>query len=514
MSIAVSKRTHWRAFTHILAAVLLVAIAASCFAQASATTSAVTQQRNAFRAAYAAAQKGQAWRPLAKGLLHYPLYPYLEAAALQHDIETATPAEIDAYLQRYAGMIPADDLRKAELRWLAEQKNWKAFRHFYRPDLGDTLTCDALQANLAEGKSLDFDRDLASLWRQTSLPSACTPVLDAAAAQGLLTPKRVWARIERAADAGRTRTIEQSAKWLAGADVDAARRIVGALSSPGALLKKASTFADTPRNREAVSRALIRLAPRDSAQAITFWQSLSKRSAFDQDKPWRDRVLTALALYDAVDLGPDALARLTTLPAAAQTEATREWRVRVAVAQGDWKAAEAAIQALTPEEMQHDEWRYWKARIAQKLGRDAAALDDYTALAQEATFYGFLAADRADLPYSICPTSFAADPAMDRKLEAIPGFARAFEFFALGMFRPARREWNRAFARLTPVQQKQVAALASRMGWYDRAVFAFGKAGDLHYYVLRFPLADRQSVVTAAHAAGIDPAWAFAIIRA
>jgi soluble lytic murein transglycosylase len=254
------------------------------------------------------------------------------------------------------------------------------------------------------------------------------------------------------------------------------------------------------------------MARRDSAQAQTYWDSLSGRFKFDQGQ--RDRVLAALALYNAVDFGPDAITQLAALPASAQTDATREWRVRAAVAQGDWKAAEAAIKALTPDEMQHDEWRYWQARIAQKLGKTSAALDGYSALAQQATFYGFLAADRANLPYSICPQDVAADPAALQQVENDPGMTRAFEFFALGMFPNARREWNRAYANLAAAQQLQAVSLASSRGWVDRAVFAFGKSGDLQYYALRFPLADKDRVITSARNAGIDPAWAFAIIRA
>jgi len=493
-----------------VAVAALLGAAPVLFAQTAAPT--LAQQRDAFRAAYAAAQNGQDWRTLAQGLQNYPLYPYLEAAALQHDIKTASSAQIDAYLQRYAGMIPADDLRKAELGWLAQQKDWANFQHFYQPGLGDTLTCDALQANLAQGKALDFDRDLAALWKQTGVPSACTPVFSAAAAQGLLTPQRVWDRIERAADAGNASTIEQSAQWLTGTDATEAQRIADALRSPASLLKKATTFDDTVRNREAVSRALVRMARRDSAQAQTYWQTLSTRFNFDQDE--RNRVLAALALYNAVDFGPDAITQLAALPPSAQTDATREWRVRAAVAQGDWKAANAAIAALTPDEMQRDEWRYWKARIAQKLGQTSAALDGYTVLAQQATFYGFLAADQANLPYSICPQTLAADPAALQQVENDPGLTRAFELFALDMLPDARREWNRAFANLTPAQQLQAASLASSRGWADRAVFAFGKSGDLQYYALRFPLADKDRVITSARKAGIDPAWAFAIIRA
>jgi soluble lytic murein transglycosylase len=522
MEILTRTRATWRACMYTAVAIAIGTFAALGAAQTpvAQTTTAQTasgsanlqQQRESFRAAYAAARTGAAWRPLANGLESYPLYPYLEAAALQHDIENATRAEIDAYLQRYAGLIPADDVREAELRWLARQKDWTGFQHFYRPGLGDTLTCDALQARLARGEPLDFERDLAELWQQTSLPSACQPVLDAAFVQGLLTPQRVWDRIERAADAGRSSTISQSAAWLTGDDARAANRIADAVASPADFLKKADTLVDTPRNREAVSRALTRFARRHSAKAIDDWRSLSKRFAFDDAQ--RNRVLAALALYNAVDFGPDPLARLASLPAEAQSDATREWRVRIAVAQGNWKAAQAAINALSPDELQHDEWRYWRARVAQKLGQADTARDDYAALAQQATFYGFLAADRVALPYTICPETIPADAIADAKIKAIPGFARAFEFFALGMLHSARREWSRAFPDLSPPEQRQAAALASRMGWYDRAIFAFGKSGDLQYYALRFPLADEDRVLEAAQAAGIDPAWTFAIIRA
>jgi soluble lytic murein transglycosylase len=522
MEILTRTRATWRACMYTAVAIAIGTFAALGAAQTpvAQTTTAQTasgsanlqQQRESFRAAYAAARTGAAWRPLANGLESYPLYPYLEAAALQHDIENATRAEIDAYLQRYAGLIPADDVREAELRWLARQKDWTGFQHFYRPGLGDTLTCDALQARLARGEPLDFERDLAELWQQTSLPSACQPVLDAAFVQGLLTPQRVWDRIERAADAGRSSTISQSAAWLTGDDARAANRIADAVASPADFLKKADTLADTSRNREAVSRALTRFARRHSAKAIDDWRSLSKRFAFDDAQ--RNRVLAALALYNAVDFGPDPLARLAALPAEAQSDATREWRVRIAVAQGNWKAAQAAISALSPDELQHDEWRYWRARVAQKLGQADTARDDYAALAQQATFYGFLAADRVALPYTICPETIPADAIADAKIKAIPGFARAFEFFALGMLHSARREWSRAFPDLSPPEQRQAAALASRMGWYDRAIFAFGKSGDLQYYALRFPLANEDRVLEAAQAAGIDPAWTFAIIRA
>ncbi|HET9818991.1 MAG TPA: hypothetical protein VFP92_07510, partial [Rhodanobacteraceae bacterium] len=125
MSILTCTRACRRACLRTAAIVALCALATSSFAQSPAPT--LQQQRDAFRAAYTAAQAGRDWRPLAKGLQDYPLYPYLEAAALRQDLKTASAVEIDAYLQRYPGLIPADDLRKAELRWLAKQKDWTGF---------------------------------------------------------------------------------------------------------------------------------------------------------------------------------------------------------------------------------------------------------------------------------------------------------------------------------------------------------------------------------------------------
>ncbi|HEU0277002.1 MAG TPA: transglycosylase SLT domain-containing protein [Rhodanobacteraceae bacterium] len=500
-----------------LRAGVVVAAVSSCMltlgaSAAPAAASHLNAQRAAFRAAWNAAQAGRDWRPLARGLEDYPLYPYLESVALRHAIAQASTADIDAYLARYPGMIPAEELRRAALLQAAQVKDWQRFTHFYRPGLGTALECDDLQARLAAGARLDFDTDLAALWQQTSLPAACGPVLNAAFSAGLLTPARVWDRVERAAAAGRADTIEASARWLTGTEAADALRLSDAIRNPATVLQGAAGLADTAHVREALVLALTRLARRDSAGAATAWQTLASRFAFDPDQ--RNRVGAALALYNAIDAGPDAIQRLASLPAAAQTLATREWRVRAAVAAGDWQAAATAIDALPATALEHDEWRYWQARVNQHLGNEATALDEYSALAREATFYGFLAADQANLPYSICPATVPTRSAIDAEVTRDPGMARAFEFFALALLPEARREWNRAFAALTPAQQRQALVLANARGWYDRAVFALAKSGDLEFYALRFPLADKSRVLTAARSAGIDAAWAFAIIRA
>jgi soluble lytic murein transglycosylase len=470
-------------------------------------------QRAAFKQAYAAAQQGgDGWRSLAEGLRQYPLYPYLPAAALEHDIQQIDRASVEAYLKQYPNLIPAADLRRDFLLELARRQDWNDFLALYQPGLGDALSCDALQARLSGGGTLDFDKDLSALWAKPSLPSACDPVLDAAHDQGLLTSNRLWTRIDLAVDAGQGGTVSKLAGWLSGDDSVTAQQLALALRDPSAAVAAATSWPDTQRHRQAVTLALTRLARRQSDSADTAWQNLQPRFSFSESQ--RNQILHALALFHATDFDANALARLIALPPAAQSDASREWRVRVALAEQDWPAVLAAVEALTDDQKQDGEWRYYRARALTALGRNAEAQQQLATLATEPTFFGFLAADRIEQPYAICPLQLADDTQREQALLNQPGLLRAFELFAVDLPKLARREWTQALQGADPDTSRLAADLANKRGWYDRAVFTLTSGEALRLYQLRFPLATQDGVVTQAQQSGIEPAWAYGILRA
>ena len=471
-------------------------------------------QRAAFKQAYAAAQQGgDGWRSLSTGLRDYPLYPYLPAAALEHDIQQTDRATVDAYLKQYPNWIPAADLRHDFLLELARRQDWDNFLALYQPGLGDTLSCDALQARLAHGETLNFDKDLSALWNQPSLPAAaCDPVLNAAHDQGLLTSTRLWTRIDIAADAGQAGTISKLADWLSADDNAAAQQLALALRDPAAAAAAATNWPDTQRSRQAATLAITRLARKQSDSADTAWQNLQTHFSFSE--PQRNQILHALALFHATDFDANALARLIALPAAAQTDASREWRVRVALAEQDWPAVLAAISALTDTEKQDGEWRYFRARALAALGRSDEAQQQLSTLATEPTFFGFLAADRLQQPYAICPLQLVDDPQREQALLDRPGLLRAFELYAVDLPKLARREWTQALQGADPDTLRMAADLANRRGWYDRAVFTLASGDALRLYQLRFPLASQDGVVAQAAQSGIEAAWAYGILRA
>jgi soluble lytic murein transglycosylase len=506
-----ARRRIARRMRHIGRQTLL--LVGTCLAVGAVQASGLDTQRAAFRTAYAAAQQGgDSWRPLADGLAGYPLFPYLEAASLEHDLKQLDRSRVEAYIARYPDLIPAADLRRDFLGELARRQAWDDYLALYRPGLGDALTCSALQAKLARGEPLNFENDLASLWQKPSLPGTCDPVLSAAHDQGLLSSERLWARIQIAADAGKNATITMLAPWLPESDAVAAQRIAGALTDPSGSVVAAANWPDTPRHRQAVVIALQRLARRQSATADEAWTKLQHRFTLSEEQ--RGTVLNALALFHATDFDENALDRLALLPANAQTDATREWRVRVGLARQDWKAVLTAIDALTDTQKLDGEWRYFRARALAKLGRESEAQAQLQGLSKEATFFGFLAADSLNQPYSICSMAAAVDAGREKGLLSNPALARAFELFAVDMLAAARREWSQALAGADLDTQRLAADLAYRTGWYDRAVFGLSSGESLRMYEQRFPLARQDGVIQQAQEAGIEASWAYAIIRA
>ena len=506
MSIDVVPRGSRFVFSFVLAA----------FLASPAVAADRAAQREQFRAAYAAASRPSPveWKKLAGGLEEYPLYPYLEATVLRKNIGKASRSDIEHFLERWPDTLPARDVREAYLRELARRGDWTSFRTFWKESRDRDLRCNELRARMAGGGKLDFARDVEPLWSTPrATPPACDAVFASARADGSLTDARVWDRVLDTAAAGNPDTAAAVAVLLNGDERTAAERIIAAVRNPATELAKADQWPDQPRNRDAVAYGIARYARRDSAAAETMWAKLGSR--FQWDAAQKNRVLNALAVYRSTSYSPDALARLKALPPEAADDASREWHVRIALAGADWKETLAALDDLSAQQKTDSRWRYLRGRVLTKLDRKQEAAPIFADVAREASFPGFLAADWIEQPYAICPRTLATDPAAEKALTEHGSLSRAFEFQELGMLPEARREWDFAMSTLDDAQKRLAADQAYRRGWYDRAVFFYSAdPATQRLYEQRFPLALESRVKREAHDAGVDPAWAYAIIRA
>lgn len=445
----------------------------------------------------------------------YVLAPYLDYAALRRELRGLDARRARAFLAAEGDSQLGRQFLREWLVELARREDWAAFQADDSGDLpGTELACRRLQAGIAlDGDEAALRDGLRGLWSTgQGLPDACDPVIAHGRARGWLDDAATWQRLRLAVEAGNGGLARFLARQLPAGQRAAGERLARAVADPEATLRAAAAWPDQPATREAATVALQRRARAAVESAIGHWQALSPRLAFSDAQ--RATVLREIAVFAAAGYRADAGDWLDRVPAAADDAQLAEWRLRTALAALDWPAALDLVEALPAEQAAAPRMRYWRARALAETGQADAARAAFAALAGEASFHGFLAADRAGLPYSLCPLEVAADPRRQRALRADVDLARALELHAVGWRGEAGRALQRALARAGAADRDQVLLMVAAQGWHDRAIHALASGEDLRKYALRFPLPRRATVEREAAANGLDPAWVLALIRA
>ena len=489
------------------AIVLVAALGLSLPSRASAQN--LDAQRSQINAALIAAEKGQ---PIAPGLEKHPLYGWVELATLRRNIDTLSNAQAQAFLKRYEGQAVADALRATWLPALSRRQDWPTLLAAWKPTSNVALQCAELNARQATGKAdAQWTSDAQALWRSTgkSLPDGCDPVFAVLASKGGLPTELRWERIDRAAAEQQPAVMRSVARGLPAADAALANDYAAFLDN---VHPRALNWPRTKRSGDMAMQGLMRLAK--SAPASAESQLPQYASALGMDETQRGKVLYEAALWTVASYEADSARRLNAVPESVYDERLHEWRTREAMARGDWNAALAAIRKMPKAQREDSRWRYFEARLSEKTGDTAEAQRLFREAAKSPTFHGFLAADRLELPYALCPwipnDSAQAQAAVARD----PAIVRAMEMWKLERVGPATSEWNNALSRFDDTQRRIAVEVARDNGWFDRAVFSLKGAEEQRLYELRFPFHHDAAIRREAARHAIDPTWVAAEIRA
>jgi soluble lytic murein transglycosylase len=478
----------------------------------------------AVRDALQAAESGRLDASTSRYLADHPLASWIEYAQLKHDLagarsDQALATQIRAYLARYVGQPSTKLLREAWLQQLDRHQDWANYRAFYAGSDNTALRCADLAARLATGAvDAAWDTDAISLWRTgNALPADCDAPFQTLANRGKLTPELRWQRVELAADAGNSAVMRSATRGVF-------------IPAENALATDYATFIDLPsdtalawpktdRSRRIAADGLVRLAKRDPDAAERQLARIGRALQFDERD--RGRVLYEIALWTVASYLPGSAERLAAVPASAYDERLHEWQAREAMARGDDATALKAIEAMDAPQRNDPRWQYFAARLRERRGDHAGANALYAQAARTATFHGFLAADRLNAPYALCPRELQPAHADSARIASDPALVRALELFKIDRIAWAEREWKQALAGFNDDERRIAVTLARDAGWYDRAVFALGQGTDgksapdeLRLYTLRFPLNHARNVQDAARRNALDPAWLAAEIRA
>ena len=190
-----------------------------------------------------------------------------------------------------------------------------------------------------------------------------------------------------------------------------------------------------------------------------------------------------------------------------------------------WDDVAQAIAKMDAETQKDNQWQYWLARAYEQSddnNKKSTAKRMYQNLAKSNEYYGLMAKDKVGQRFDVSslggsnlPNVSGAD--RNRAMQD-PNFARAFALYNGDASRAyANREWNWAVkvARDNRDDNLVIAAAlqAHDMGWLDRAVYAADNTDRASSLALSHPMPHQSQVVRYSQSAGIDPAWAYGIMR-
>ena len=471
-------------------------------------------QREQVRAALQAAERGQLDAATSAALAKHPLYGWIEYASLKRDMDTLPVAQGQAFLARYRGQAVAEAFRELWLAALSRRQDWPSFRAAWSDSIKDNaLRCAELDARQATGAAdAKWVADAQAMWRSTGkpLPSSCDSPFAILAAKGGLSPALRWERIEKAAAEWQPSVMRAAARGLPTDELALANDYAAFLE---AVHERALTWPKTPRSRFIASQGLARLGKSVPLAAETQLDKYASALGFTEED--RGRVLYQVALWTVASYEPESARRLNAVPASAYDERLHEWRAREAMSRSDWRAALAAIRRMGGKQRSDSRWMYFEARLSEITGDKARAQALYREAARKPEFHGFLAADRIDHPYALCPWQLPDNASAKAGIARDPAIVRAMALYQLERQGWAQREWDDALSRFNDDQRRIAVAVAQDNGWFDRAVFALGRTPDeTRLYTLRFPLHHGDTIRREAAKNGIDPAWVAAEIRA
>lgn len=492
-----------------------VAAKAPALKVAKAPTSPEEQLRARFLHAESAFKQKQLalYEKLKKGLEHYPLYPYLLFAELSAKIQTLSLDEFQSFMTKYPDSVLSEQLRKQFLNATAKKEEWSSFLKAYVPSEDLSLQCHFLWSEHSLKKNQhNALHQVQALWlRGTKPPEACHKLFQAFEASPLMTRPLVWQRIKLAI----LQNNEALARTMTGFIPKAEKALVELWilihKNPSLVTQKKYFKEKHAANLEMIVHGVSLIAKKNPETAIQIWQQLHKDHPF-QERHW-GLVVRAIGLAFAGDRHPEAEKWLRKVPNSEANAQVHEWRIRVALLKEDWKSVLHWTTTLPVPLNQHEAWHYWQAMALDKLQHSQEANAIFAKLSKTRSYYGFLASQKLQKPYSIDHQKLSLDDNALAEINRKKSVQRARELYLIGREAKARTEWLYICQRMTDKERHSAASLALKWNLPNWSILALSKAHNKNALELRFPLVHTQSIMQEAHRHQIDPSLIFAVTR-
>ncbi len=500
----------------------LIALLGCVLFAAAAEAVDIEQQRELFLKVYESVERGD-WRAVddlpageQQSLRDYVLWPDLRATWYRATIDSADHDEIEAFLSQYGVLKPARELRYRYALHLANTGDLdaylKVYQQFYQGLEVASLDCNALRAEIAAGRAPRIVKRAIDLWTVgASQVDECDPVFEFLADENHLDPSDFARRFELAIDAREFLMAQWLGKSIDQQHIDIAGQWLNAHRDPESFVRNDKKRINDDTTREQLVYAIEHITFDNPLLALELWTGISKGRRFSAEQEYR--TARHIALWIARDNLSGAYEQLAALPVAAQNDEVLRWRARSSLRDRNWTNLLADIDLMSDAERNAEEWQYWRGVALQLSDRRTEAEAVFRGLAEERSYYGFLAADELSQPYAFGSNDFVANEEKIAQLAARTELIRARELFLVGRDGRGRSEWDTVVRNFNSDDKMQAAILAHRWGWHSRAIAAAASVGNYDDLSLRYPLPYHDTFRQYAEEASISATWAYGVAR-
>ncbi len=450
---------------------------------------------------------------LADQLKEYPLYPYLQYQWLKKHLDDET--QIKHFLEQHKSSRYADRLKRKWLSYLAKHKKWPLYLQYYSETSNTGLNCYYHIAQFHTGNKQAALDGAKKLWAVGySQPRKCDPLFKQLKQSSLFTQDLLWQRFDAALQNNKVKLATYVKTLMPAKHHSTAQLWLNLHKNPSRHIQKLLSQEKTAQSPLMFNHAINRLARKDVTAAIKIWDANKQQFNVEEspaNKLARDKIERRLAFKLVYKKDSAAYERLSQLDVT--DNSSRTWRVRVALLEQNWQNVISAIQDLSEDEKEEERWLYWLSRAYLETGKIEQAESLLTDLANNRSFYGYLAADRVNSMYQLSDNPVDVSETDISTLKNSKEFRVAFEFKMLDRKNSAKLQWWHAVRPLNKKQILVAAKLAQQWQWDEIAIFTIAKAKYWDDIEVRFPLSYTNKVLENSVQHKLNPVIIYGLIR-
>ena len=441
----------------------------------------------------------------------YPLAYYAGYNYLNANLANVSDKEVLDFIQHNKGKTVTDDLQRAYLFQLAQQKRWSQFLvAFPRMPNNPILKCHYLQASIKTGKAEQAWPDGQKYWlSSTSLPNACDDVFVFYQDNNLLTQQDIWKRFELAYIKNKAGLMRFLMARMDKGNAAIAAELYELQKDPKKLTNSQLFSSRKSPSFSVLVPTLQRLAKVDIDQAMKTYQQFDKKVKFTPTESLRIKKQFASVIvqnnknqhFEWLDKELGGLANVSLI----------EQRIRYAIKRTDWKNIEFWISQLPSERRNSSDWLYWQARVLEHKGQLKKSTALFERVAKSRNFHGFMASQRLGVNFSLNNQVITEKKGSLANLSSDLSIIEELLFHKLNV--PAKRQWQRLLTGQSKSQQQQLGLYAYNKDWPYLSVLASINSKSWNALGIRFPNARAELFVEAAKQYDLEETYIYAITR-